>query len=355
VIVFALIMSLVALLVGGVSLFTVKNYLLAGTWQNLAGWGTLLFFIGVPVFALVTWFIRRMMKLKNHNPYLRTVFLSLFIFGSICAFALASMLGNDLKDEGFVKVENSLAQPNGGKLIVKSDLRKNRMHFKMGMLQFGDMRVAKDSALFDAVGVRIFKSPDSNFHLYQAKFSRGENYEAAEKNAQTINHGYAQIDSVLRIDNYFTIARGAKWRGQEVVAVIEVPVGKKIRIEKSIDRLKWHSFRVNNEYDEEEVFSRWYDNSDWESGVDMVMQANGKLKRVDGEMTEEEKEQKDELKELKRQDQGGDDYRYNQPKDTIRQIKKGDTTLIITNSAKTKQSKPALLPLPAVTLFPFLR
>ena len=54
-----------ALIFGGIGIWPVKNFLLDGFWQNAFAWGTLFLFLAVPIIALITWLIRRMMRVRS--------------------------------------------------------------------------------------------------------------------------------------------------------------------------------------------------------------------------------------------------------------------------------------------------
>jgi hypothetical protein len=45
---FALFVALLGLIIGGVGVWPLKNFILDGFWQNAYAWGTLLFFLGCP-------------------------------------------------------------------------------------------------------------------------------------------------------------------------------------------------------------------------------------------------------------------------------------------------------------------
>ena len=71
---FALIMVLIALLFSGVGVFPFKNYLLTGFWQNFLAWSSLFLFLGIPVLALITWLIRRIVGARSRTHYLGCMF-----------------------------------------------------------------------------------------------------------------------------------------------------------------------------------------------------------------------------------------------------------------------------------------
>ena len=55
---FALFVGLIGILIGGVSVWPLKNFIIDGMWQNLYGWGTMIFFLGVPLIGFIVWLLR---------------------------------------------------------------------------------------------------------------------------------------------------------------------------------------------------------------------------------------------------------------------------------------------------------
>jgi hypothetical protein len=102
-------------------------------------------------------------------------------------------------------------------------------------------------------------------------------------NAKSIKYGVNFKDSVLALDKGFTVSEQSKFRNQRVVVTVEVPVGKRIYIDKTVDRLEWHNVTINGrggdwEWEDERAWGRngWNDTE-----VEYVMTEDG-LERVDG-------------------------------------------------------------------------
>ena len=90
---FGLFVALMALIFGGVGVWPLKNYVLNDFWQNAFAWGTLIFFLAVPLIAFITWLIRRMMNVKSQNRYIGWTFGGLWALGWVCASLLAASIG----------------------------------------------------------------------------------------------------------------------------------------------------------------------------------------------------------------------------------------------------------------------
>ena len=282
IIAFALLVALLAFMVAGVGVFPLKNFFLEGFWQNFLAWTTLLLFLAVPVVAFITWLIRRIMGVKSRNRYLGFTFGGLWFIGLVCAGILAISIARNFDARARDKQDYSITQPATGKLIVKVPDSKVKVYgrwFKMD----GIMNMTDDSLFLNNVKLRITKSTDSVFHISAYKYSNGSDEGVALNNVKQINYGINQQDSLLWLDRGFSLLRGTRFRNQSVTVTIQVPVGKRIVITRSVNHslndFHFNSGRNGNDWDfEDEDWSNHYDN--WRSDVEYIMTPGG-LEKTD--------------------------------------------------------------------------
>ncbi|HZF65479.1 MAG TPA: PspC domain-containing protein, partial [Chitinophagaceae bacterium] len=98
-----------------------RDFLIQGFWQNFSLWGTLLLFLAVPLVALITWIVRRLMKVRSQNRYLGWTFGGLWLLGFIFLGIFISSLFRDFRYYNRVEQPISLAQPALEKLTVRID------------------------------------------------------------------------------------------------------------------------------------------------------------------------------------------------------------------------------------------
>lgn len=280
IIAFALLVTLLAFMVAGVGVFPLKNFFLEGFWENFLAWTTLLLFLAIPVVAFITWLIRRIMGVKSRNRYLGFTFGGLWFIGLVCAGILAISIARNFDARARDKQDYSITQPATGKLIVKVPDSKVKVYgrwFKMD----GIMNMTDDSLFLNNVKLRITKSTDSVFHISAYKYSNGSDEGIALSNVKQINYGINQQDSLLWLDRGFSLQRGTRFRNQSVTVTIQVPVGKRIVITRSVNH-SLNDFHFNsgrNDWDfEDEDWSNHYDN--WRSDVEYIMTPGG-LEKTD--------------------------------------------------------------------------
>jgi phage shock protein PspC (stress-responsive transcriptional regulator) len=283
---FALLVTLLAFLVAGVGVFPLKNFFLEGFWENFLAWATLLLFLGVPVVAFITWLVRRIMGVKSKNKYLGFTFAGLWFIGLVCAGILAISIARNFDARARDSQEFTITQPATGKLIVKvpdSKVKVIGRFFRMD----GIMSMNDDSLFMNNVRLRIVKSKDSLFHMTATKYSNGADEGMAMQNIKEINYGVNQADSTIWLDRGFALKKGTRFRNQGVAVTLQVPVGKRILIDHSVNRrLNW--FRVNMGHNDWEWEEDWGGNEyqDYHSDVEYVMTPGG-LERVDKKEVQE--------------------------------------------------------------------
>jgi hypothetical protein len=106
-----------------------------------------------------------------------------------------------------------------------------------------------------------------------------------------MNYGINQQDSTVWLDRGFSLQRGTKFRNQGVVVTIHIPVGKRILIDRTVQRRLNH-FDVNNGRNDWDSDEDWNDNYGWDSDVEYKMTAGG-LERSDKKVKQVDESQND--------------------------------------------------------------
>ncbi|MEJ7768120.1 MAG: PspC domain-containing protein [Chitinophagaceae bacterium] len=279
IIVFALVMALVAVLFSGIGAFPFKTFLLEGFWQNFLAWSTLILFLGIPIIALLTWLIRRIMGVRSSNHYLGYSFGSLWILGLVSAILLSGLIARNFRSKTSVKEDVTISQPFNNKIHVKVT-EGNVKYYGSDWFGFdGNMPFFsknEDSIMMNSIRVKLIKSNDSIYHAYSVKFSNGNTPAIAEDLAYRINFSVMQRDSILYLPKGFSITQRDKFRNQQVMLVLEVPVGKRVEVDRSVDSYNWFNINMNSrrgwniDWDE-----RWDNSYYWNSNKEYIMTQEG--------------------------------------------------------------------------------
>jgi phage shock protein PspC (stress-responsive transcriptional regulator) len=278
---FVLITALGALVLRGGGALRLKDFILEGYWQNLLAWATLILFFVLPVIALLTWLIRRLTGIRTSRHYLAPVFATLWVIGLFCFIGLVAVVVNNFRARQHVEEEIPMSQPSHGKLIVKAAEVSNRYYDTDTWDDFGwswnwrnrgpFYNITDDSIRLNTIKVNVVKSNDSSYHTEVLRFSHGHDASNARTLAEQIRFNVTQSDSVIYLPNSFVVNREQRFRNQQVLVILAVPLGKRIYISNNVEYFHWFNIDVNkrhitwNEHWDDDWGNRW-DSDDWDNG-----------------------------------------------------------------------------------------
>ncbi len=300
VVLFALVVALFSIGVVFTGLLPAKEYVITNGWQNLFAWGTLILFVWVPVLGIVTFIIRRIAKMKGNSGLIRSSFISLWVLGLICFIGLILSLRNDFRYSNHVIEQTvSIANPKVDKLeitVPSSKYYSYRRWFKMEPFA----RFDEDTVYVQNVRVRIVKSSTDSFQVVMVKLANGKSKNQADQIASNINYQINQKDSLLMLDKGIALTENEKFRNQEVILTIAVPVGKRIKVNENIG---WgnHS-HINIMWDDEDMGWNFYDDQQeerWRNNVEYIQTAKG-LERVDKQNDDEDNNSNNSIEDFKK-------------------------------------------------------
>jgi phage shock protein PspC (stress-responsive transcriptional regulator) len=276
-----LIAALFSLAVVSIGLFPLKSFVLTDGWQSAMAWGTLIFFIGVPVVGIITFIIRRIGKIKSRNRMMRFSFFGLWFLGIVCFISLIASVGGDFRrassgDEEKIALSNPGVKSLEVMPIANNIYNRSNSWFRLEPFRNFD----DDTAYIGNVRIRIEKSLTDSFQVGVIKMCNGDTRRNADTLASRIRFNVSQVDSTIMIDKAIAINTTDKFRNQNALVIIYVPVGHQIKINKNLG--------YNNDI---HINGLWWNNDDWYSwdednynykyGVTYVMRDNG-LYTLDG-------------------------------------------------------------------------
>jgi phage shock protein PspC (stress-responsive transcriptional regulator) len=316
-VVFALVVALFALAIAAIGLFPLKSFILDDGWQTALAWGTLIFFIAVPVVGVITLIIRRLAKMKRNSKVLTASFICLWVLGWVCVTCLLASVGKDFKSVNNINEEVvSLSNPSINKLELTTNERGVRDGYRYKIFRIEPFEgLDEDTAYVRNIEVKIRKSTNDSFHVTVIKMANGKNRANANDNAVKIKYDAVQKDSLLVFDKGIAINKIEKFRNQRVIVTVYVPVGKQIRIDRS---LGWNNqVHVSGPWYDEGWDEEWDDEErDWQSGKDYIMKTDGLYSVDDNKPANEERRRKlekgdDDENDDNNNNNSNDGYRYN--------------------------------------------
>jgi phage shock protein PspC (stress-responsive transcriptional regulator) len=279
----ALVAALFVFAILSIGVFPLKDFLLTDGWQNVFAWGTLILFIAVPVIGVITWIIRRLAKMKSNRKILRITFISLWVVGWACFICLLAFVGRDFTTTNdLYEQEVILSNPLVNKLELTSQSLANKysstQFFKLE--PFESFGLEDDTVFVKNIEIKLLQSPTDSFRVTMVKIANGRNRRSADTLANLINYGVVQNDSILLLDKGIAITRKNKFRNQRLIVTVYVPVGKRVRVDKS---LNWNSELLfgDSQYDRVDKMINEYEERGWVPNMDYIMKPDG-LYTLDG-------------------------------------------------------------------------
>jgi hypothetical protein len=237
-----------------------------------------------------------------------------------------------------VQEEIPLVQPAKGKVIVKVAEEKVK-YYGSDWFGFSDdwdwpfFSLNEDSLMLNTVRVELVKSQDSSFHTYAVKIGRGYNPSSAQLVATKINFKASQHDSILLLPKGFAISQQEKFRNQQVLVIVEIPIGKKIEVDKSVNFYRWFNINMNHRRGWNISWNDdWDDSYNWDDNTEYIMTSDGL------ERTHKIKNDDDGDDDKKDKTEKSEGYRYKKNSDSITSKKNKDSIKSKTRSTKTEET-----------------
>lgn len=283
----SLFITLIALFVGGVAWWPLTDFFWTSKAQQFYAWGTVIFFLIVPLLAFIIWLIRRIIRVKSRSNYLGWTFGGLWTIGWIAGVLFVSSIARDFREHEHIPVPIQVSQPSNGKMIVA--VSEPELQYTGRFDWINDdatgWDLTNDSLKLSSIEFEVKASPDSLYYVTLNKYSFGRTEEDALNRSDKISYHATSMDSVLYLANGYAIGKENKFRMQHVEVEILVPVGRKLRFDESVnDKLNPVNVRVERSRRRNRVRGVTInDNSSsrYRAGIDYTMGINGSLKADD--------------------------------------------------------------------------
>ncbi len=295
---FGLFMALLGLIFGvafgGIAWGPVNNFIWTSQWQQILAWSTLVFFFIVPLVAFIVWLIRRLSKVRSKRSYLGWTFGGLWTLGWVALILFITTITKDFRDYEHADTSVRLEQPGNGKLIVAVSQPALELSGRYRWLDEGiqDIDLSSDTLRIAAIDIDIKASTDDQYHASLKKYAFGRSVQNAMDRAEKIRYSVISRDSVLDLANSYAVGKENKFRFQNVVLEVQVPIGKKIRFDESLEnKLNIMNFKVRRTYRRNRIrnFEIHTDRNDfnYRTGIDYTMGADGELTDGNGKKTQQ--------------------------------------------------------------------
>jgi hypothetical protein len=279
-----------AIVVVGVSLMPLKDFVVNSNMIQLYGWGTVLLFLLLPIVALLVYFLRKLTGIKARSSWLVWTWGALWTLGWIPFTMFFVTVSKEFKRSGQIKQTVQLTQPFSGKMkLMFNDPQGGFYPIDFDFNDYTDegdivgVKLSKreDSMLLNNMRICLQKSNDDSFHVILIKRARASSNEDAEKFASQISFSVIQADSLLTLPSGFVIDKKSKFRNQQIIILVEVPVGKEVYIDRRANNFNWYNIR-GGARGFTLKFNEDNDDVSWRTGVWYKMTESGIERNGDG-------------------------------------------------------------------------
>jgi phage shock protein PspC (stress-responsive transcriptional regulator) len=296
-------------------LLPLKKFILEDGLQSWSFIGTILFFIWVPVIAIVASIIRKIAGFKKSNIWVRSSFIALWVLGWVCISYFFSSLGNSFSKHN-QPVEQSIGLVNPALDYLEVTASPRMKYYEQRWFNIEPFQVYNDDTVrVRNLKIRIVQSKTDSFEVKYVTMSNGKSISEANLLAEKIDFSVLQQDSTLFLDRGIAITNKDKFRNQHVIMTIAVPVGKRFKITNK----GWSqtNIRINSRGIQSETMNHfggddlWVDewNENWDSesfsydrGVEYRMTADGLEKiKSDKDASDDDNDQDDSIDEMEEQ------------------------------------------------------
>lgn len=209
---------------------------------SYGGYISLFLVLIIPIIALILRITRFFRPYRIHSNLKWSMFLTWIASIVILIMSILGMVDSFKTGSDFATTKSYTPTSN---MVTLLQSTPNYDHNLIN-LEFGDITLGEEAIHFDHMHINIFKSDDENIHITKNVTSRGKTETVAVQNAQDIQHYIAYQDDQLIVDSEISLAKGSKWRAQQLNVDIYLPIGMQLQMDrKSKHKLRSIAFDPN--------------------------------------------------------------------------------------------------------------
>jgi phage shock protein PspC (stress-responsive transcriptional regulator) len=248
--------------IGWVPLFHGVRLLHYFTQPWVAGWlvfGAVIV-LAVPLLLLFLNGIKLLFKINLNLKRIGFVMLIIWLIGIAAVVITGLTISSEYSNSATLRHTETLNVKTPVLVIKSSNTYHNRFdnHWEFGWGDRDDDNLNNitpglmDTLLGHHVEFNIERSTDDSVRLTESIYSRGSTYSDALDLAKSIQYNYSLKDSTLLLQDVFSLQQ-KMWRGQRVRLILELPMNKKVRLDKSLTDIIEHIPNVQDIYDSENL------------------------------------------------------------------------------------------------------
>jgi Putative stress-responsive transcriptional regulator len=214
--------------------------------------------IGIPLLALLFVGTKMVFRYKTNNKAIGLGAFGIWLVALLSLAAVGVGQADNFKQKSSATISRILDAKQVKTLYINLNTASEDVN--EGAAKFDDFELIKQDNKLVIAGhpeVKIESTSAPDFSVVLSKQARGKNNADAQKNLNGIAYNFTSKDSTLYLDRFFTLENQEKWRKQELVVTIKVPVGKHVFLGKGLEAMNLDIANLDNIWDKEMVDKTW--------------------------------------------------------------------------------------------------
>lgn len=193
------------------------------TWLAM---GNLFFLFGIPIVLLFLLFVR--VAFRKRTPGVVSAGLGLFWVINLISVAVVGGLGaSEYRQSSILSKSYDLSEITSDTLRVEwagrlENLRDDHQWFRFEGLRYNDEKMSMEGP----VDLRVRPANGSRFECTQTIRAFGRDNTEAVENAGKVEFPILVENNFLRVPTEYALPKGAKWRAQNIMVTLHIPIGK---------------------------------------------------------------------------------------------------------------------------------
>jgi phage shock protein PspC (stress-responsive transcriptional regulator) len=231
----------------------------------------LFLFIAVPVLGMIYGGMKMLFKFKYSNRWMNLSASIIWLIGLVMILYVGLRTAKDFNKTAKVREKVELDSAR----VLNLTMREIPLNYEElntsdpdheGERNYRTHRGESNYAIGSHDGIKylighaqlnIIRSQNNQAELVIVKEAKAADKLWANERAKNIVYKAVQKDSTLVFDNIFKVNNADKFRFQNVTAILKLPVGQIIYLDKTVENLIYDIENVSNTYDGDMIGRRW--------------------------------------------------------------------------------------------------
>jgi phage shock protein PspC (stress-responsive transcriptional regulator) len=227
--------------------------------------------LGAVVVALVFAGIRVFFRLQESRRLIKALTITMWSVGLIMCVIVGIKISSQFSSMQRSRSKATLSPAKSKVLYLSMNAMlsdKEGNHTVINKDNRTLLDISENQLILGYPKIDIVKSETDSFEIEIVRSSRGSSKKDAFNKAENVGYEYLLKDSNILFNPYFITPLSDKYRGQELKAIIKVPVGKIVYLSNELEGYIYDVDNITNTYDVEMVGRRWMMSQDGLTCID---------------------------------------------------------------------------------------